>query len=410
MRREIERFGERVVVHLELVLRRPAARHLERVAIGDRRQAHDLEEPRDPRPLLDDELVRERVDLADDDRVARLDEGEQRVEDPARALHVLAGPERFLEAREDPDDLAPRGPADDVLHALFEHADERLAGVHVRGTRLECEPPAFEPANRFEDQRRLARARVADEQHRAWLRRVERGRDGVDRDRPGADDRGRRLFVRLEHAAELLEEGDVDEGATPLLHRGLEGGSRLLAPGTEDLVDDRLKPHVELAELFAGDGLAGRDSGVEERGDLLDDRGAAPVLLRLAQDLQHEPALAHCKCAQEELALAPLGAPEAAGRPLRPVARRRTAGSDRFERAHAEVLARGARRVGEGAVGHAILAAEELDEPLEVLVGVEQVRVEPGMTLGERLHDRADLLGPRLVPPSHHPKLILLLH
>ena len=165
MRREIERFGERVVVDLELVLRRPAARHLERVGIGDRRQAHDLEEPRDPRPLLDDELVRERVDLADDDRVTRFDEGEQRVEDPTRVLHVLAGPERLLKAREDPRDLAPRGPADDLLHALLEHADEGLAGVHVRRARLECEPPALEPANRLEDQRRLARPRVADEQH-----------------------------------------------------------------------------------------------------------------------------------------------------------------------------------------------------------------------------------------------------
>ena len=101
---EVERLREGLVVDVQVVLVRPAPRDRDRVRAGCGRKPDHLEQPRDSWAVLKHELVRSGVDLADHDGVARLDVGEERVEHAARALHVLAGPERLLDGREDPDD------------------------------------------------------------------------------------------------------------------------------------------------------------------------------------------------------------------------------------------------------------------------------------------------------------------
>ena len=80
VRCEVERFGQRVVVDLEPVAARPVARHFDRVLRDHRRQPDHLEQPRQPRPVLEQELVRAGVDLADDDRVAGLHVREQPIQ------------------------------------------------------------------------------------------------------------------------------------------------------------------------------------------------------------------------------------------------------------------------------------------------------------------------------------------
>ena len=102
---EVERLREGLASTLQVVLVAPQPR-----ATATSRPRRLRAQARPPRTaarlvgVLEDELVRSGVDLADHDGVARLDVGEERVEHAARALHVLAGPERLFDGREDPDD------------------------------------------------------------------------------------------------------------------------------------------------------------------------------------------------------------------------------------------------------------------------------------------------------------------
>ena len=149
MGREIESLRQGLVVDVEPVVAGPVPGDFDRGVVGQRREPDDLEQARNPRAVLEHELVGARIDLPDDHGVARLDVREKCVQHAARALHVLAGPERLLEAREHPDDPATREAVDDLLHPRLEHPDERLAGVDVLGACLEREPLVSEPPERL---------------------------------------------------------------------------------------------------------------------------------------------------------------------------------------------------------------------------------------------------------------------
>ena len=160
---EVECLRKGLIVHLELVVLGPVARDGEGVGFHDRREADHLEEPRHTRTVPDDELVGERIDLTDDHRLARLDVRKERVENTARALRAArtrAPPRSSGRSTR----LGGARGGDDVLHAPLEHADVDLAGDHVGCGRLERES-AVEASQRLDDQRRLSRAGLADEQH-----------------------------------------------------------------------------------------------------------------------------------------------------------------------------------------------------------------------------------------------------
>ena len=238
--REIESLGQGLVVDVEPVVAGPVPGDFDRGVVGERREPDDLEQTRNPRAVLEHELVGARIDLPDDHGVARLDVREKCVQHAARALHVLAGPERLLEAREHPDDPATRETVDDLLHPRLEHPDERLPGVDVLGACLEREPLVSEPPERLEDQRRLADPGLADEQHGPGSSRRERTDERVDGPDPAADERRRRPFARIDDATELTEEVDVDDRGLPLLEGGPQGCLRRGVRAVDQLADERL--------------------------------------------------------------------------------------------------------------------------------------------------------------------------
>jgi hypothetical protein len=86
---KIERLRQRLVVDVQLLPGGPVPRDLDRVRAGGGLHPDHLEQPRDPRPVLQHELVCAWVDLADDDGVTGLEVGEERIQHAARALHVL---------------------------------------------------------------------------------------------------------------------------------------------------------------------------------------------------------------------------------------------------------------------------------------------------------------------------------
>ena len=265
------------------------------------------------------ELVGERVDLTDDHRLAGLDVGKERVENTARALRVLPGPERLLEAREDPHDGAVREAADDLLHAPLEHADVDLAGDHVGCVRLEREP-AVEASQCLDDQRRLSRAGLPDEQHGPRRLGGQGGDDRVDRDRTGADDRPGRVLDRVDDPPELAEERGVQRAAPPLVDRRFERRSRRFAGRGENLVEERLQPGLKALEVVGGQPFTARPHG--RRGTRATAR-ASGVSLQSASAHRSTVMITSSsdagERAEDELALAPLTIFEPLLRPSDPV-------------------------------------------------------------------------------------------
>src|SRR5205814_3328545 len=98
-----------------------------------------------------------------------------RVEQPAPAARVLAGPDRALEGGQHPDDPPFRGVLGDLADASLELADVRLTGRHVGRAGLEDEPALLlERAERLADHGRLADAVLADDERRPLPRLPQR--------------------------------------------------------------------------------------------------------------------------------------------------------------------------------------------------------------------------------------------
>ena len=288
--------------------------------------------------MLQQQLVRPGVDLADDDRLARLDVRQQGVEQAPWARLVLARPQRLLEAREDPGDAAPPQPRDDLLHAPLEHPDVHLAGVHLRRAGAEREPVLAELPQRLEDQRALADSRLADEQHRAPAGVGERADERLHRGGAAADEDRRRAVGDVHDPAEVAEELDVDGRGLPLLERRGERGAGLDVGCLDQLADERLQAGGESVEELGRQGLAGRHARLEEAGDLAGERASAPVLLGRREDGRDDDALLLRERPQQELALAPVAALEPRLDAVQPLGRRGAPLRDRGERAGPEEL------------------------------------------------------------------------
>ena len=94
-------------------------------------------------------LERVVVDLRHDRDGTGLDVGEDRVEQSARALHVLARPEGFLKIRKQPDDGLVSSAFHDFLDAPLHHPDVQLARHDLGRAGTKDEPVrAFESLER----------------------------------------------------------------------------------------------------------------------------------------------------------------------------------------------------------------------------------------------------------------------
>ena len=224
---EVERLGQRVLVDLDPWP--PAQSRATSIAsCGSSAPARPLRTAAPPRPVLEQELVRAGSTSPTTISVAGLDVREQRVEEALRALRVLAGPERLLEAGEEPCDPPPperersrgRGP--------------RASPMYIWPAFTSAAPawnanPRRRAPERLDDQRRLADARSPTSS-------TERGREAARAAATAstaaaarADERRRGVVLGVHDPPERAEEADVDRLRPPLLERRGEGGARLRA-------------------------------------------------------------------------------------------------------------------------------------------------------------------------------------
>ena len=131
---------------------------------------------------------------------------EERVEQSLRAPGVLAGEQRLLELRDDPDDPLAGDRVDESLDAPFELAHVDGPGAESCSSRLEDHHVVVDPLERGACQRGLPHAVLADEEHGARRGLCEGGHHDLDELSPTSDEQCRRLVERpLPDAPDVLQ-------------------------------------------------------------------------------------------------------------------------------------------------------------------------------------------------------------
>ena len=184
----------------------------------ERRHPDRLERSAQSRPLEEQALDGTGTRFPHQADAAGLDLGQHQIEHAHRAEAMLAGVVQFMQPRHVPDHPASAFQCREQLaHALLQLAHVDLAGLHVRGRRLEHRPaPGREPACEQLDESGLADTGVANDQERR-RRRCRHGGHGLFErvlHRFVFDD-GTLVARRRQHATDGLQIIDVETRAPP---------------------------------------------------------------------------------------------------------------------------------------------------------------------------------------------------
>ena len=200
----------------------------------------------------------------------------------------------------------------------FEHPDERLAGVHVRGACLEREALVAEPPQRLDDQRRLADPGLADDEDGSRPGCVERADECVHAPRCGCRRASRPAAPPGRSAARAR--GRSRRRSSPSATARARAGAQPSSPRWSPSISSRTSGCRPASSSSSSSAVTTSPATTAPRGSVRPParagcRSSPPPRSRARRN---HGAVAVGERAQEQLAFAPLAALEAALRALRP--------------------------------------------------------------------------------------------